>query len=191
MKILEPRSGTALELKKGKKIKIIDIEGEQVSDFFCVASDDISETFSAGRTIDYSSCVYVKKGSVLYSSKSRPLVRIIEDTVNRHDILLTPCSKETFEIIYGDHKPHHGCEGNLCRAFSQYGIELSSLPATFNIFMNVDLAASGKITVMPPLSRPGDFVVLEAIEDLIVGVTACSALQSNNGSFKPIGYELL
>lgn len=191
MNILGPRSGTAFELRKGRRLKIIDIKGQQVSDFFCVACDDITEQFSSGRTIDYSSCIYVKKGDVLYSSKSRPLVCIVEDTVNRHDILLTPCSKETFQIIYEEVNPHRGCEGNLCREFAKLGIKMSTLPATFNIFMNVDLAASGKITVMPPLSRAGDYVILEALEDIVVGITACSALQSNNGSFKPIGYELL
>lgn len=191
MNILEPRSGVVFELEKGERLKVTDIKGEQVSDFYCVAREDISEHFSAGRTIDYSSCIYVKKGDVLYSSKSRPLVRIIEDTVNRHDILLTPCSKETFQIIYADTNPHCGCEGNLRREFSKLGIELGPLPATFNIFMNVDLTANGKITVMPPLSRAGDYITLEAIEDIIVGITACSALQSNNGSFKPIGYDFL
>jgi uncharacterized protein YcgI (DUF1989 family) len=32
--------------------------------------------------------------------------------------------------------------------------------------------------------------VFEAVEDLVVGLTACSALQSNNFSFKPIHYEV-
>jgi len=32
--------------------------------------------------------------------------------------------------------------------------------------------------------------VFEAEMDLIVGMTACSALQSNNYAFKPIHYEI-
>jgi uncharacterized protein YcgI (DUF1989 family) len=50
---------------------------------------------------------------------------------------------------------------------------------------------SGKISVRPPKSAAGDFVVIEATMDLIVGMTACSAGMSNNYSFKPIGYEIL
>ena len=36
----------------------------------------------------------------------------------------------------------------------------------------------------------GDRLVLEAEADLIVGLTACSAPQSNNFAFKPIQYEI-
>ena len=57
--------------------------------------------------------------------------------------------------------------------------------------MNVQMDRDGKIEVKPPQSRAGDFVVIEALEDLLVGLTACSALDSNNGSFKPIDYEVI
>jgi uncharacterized protein YcgI (DUF1989 family) len=190
MNLIEPRHGTAFVLKKGKRLKVIDVQGEQVSDFFAFAESNPEEYLSSGRTLDYLSKIFVGKGDFLYSSESKPLAKIIEDTVGRHDFLLTPCSKDTFKIIYGDNDPHHGCEGNLLRAFKKYGIEKASLPVTFNIFMNVVLAEDGKISVQAPLSRAGDYIVIEALEDLIVGLTACSALQSNNGSFKPIGYEL-
>lgn len=41
------------------------------------------------------------------------------------------------------------------------------------------------------MSTAGDYVLLEAEMDLIVGLTACSAEDSNNGSFKPIHYEII
>ncbi len=57
--------------------------------------------------------------------------------------------------------------------------------------MNVPVdGATGALTVEPPLSRAGDSIVFEADMDLIIGLTACSALQSNNGSFKPIHYRI-
>ncbi|MBC7395871.1 MAG: urea carboxylase-associated family protein, partial [Bdellovibrionales bacterium] len=115
----------------------------------------------------------------------------VEDTVGRHDFLLTPCSKDTFRIIYDDPDPHRGCEGNLLDAFQKYGITRPSLPVTFNLFMNVLISPEGVLTVAPPRSKAGDYIIIEALEDLIVGLTACSAPQSNNGSFKPIAYEIL
>ena len=50
---------------------------------------------------------------------------------------------------------------------------------------------SGALAVLPPLSKPGDRIAFVALMDLIVGLTACSAPQSNNGSFKPIEYEVV
>jgi hypothetical protein len=49
---------------------------------------------------------------------------------------------------------------------------------------------TGVLRVQPPLSRAGDYIVFEAAQDLVVGLTACSALQSNNYAFKPTHYEI-
>jgi uncharacterized protein YcgI (DUF1989 family) len=58
--------------------------------------------------------------------------------------------------------------------------------------MNVSVdAESGKVAVLPPKSKAGDYIIIEARMDLIVGLTACSAEMSNNYAFKPIGYEIL
>lgn len=191
MNIIPPRQGIGFELKKGQKLKVTDLEGEQVSDFFCFFKEDHDDYLSSGRTLDYLSKIFLGEGDLLYSSKSLPMAQIIEDKVGRHDFLLTPCSKETFSIIYEDPHPHHGCQGNLLKNFELLGITRSSLPTTFNIFMNVLISEEGKLTVAPPTSKAGDYVIIEALDDLIIGLTACSALQSNNGSFKPIGYEIL
>lgn len=191
MKIIEPRHGTGFILKKGERLKVTDIKGEQVSDFFCFMHDDPEDYLSSGRTLDYMSKLFLSTGDTLYSSKSIPMARIIEDKVGRHDFLLTPCSKETFSIIYSDKNPHHGCEGNLLKAFSDLGLNLSAMPTTFNVFMNVVISEKGELKVAPPTSKAGDYIVIEALEDLYVGLTACSALQSNNYSFKPIGFEVL
>ena len=119
------------------------------------------------------------------------MFEIIEDTVGKHDFLLTPCSAEMFRIIYGHTEPHRGCEGNLAAVLKEYGISKDNIPVCFNIFMNVEVnSETGKIAVLPPKSKAGDYVILEAQMDLIVGMTACSAGMSNNFSFKPIGYSI-
>lgn len=191
MSVIQPRHGAGFELRKGQKLKVTDLKGEQVSDFFCYFKDDIEDYLSSGRTLDYLSKLIPTTGDLLYSSKSRPMAKIVEDTVGRHDFLLTPCSKDTFRIIYNDQDPHHGCEGNLVKAFAGLGLQLTALPTTLNLFMNVVVDGQGKLKVEAPLSKAADYIVIEALEDLLVGLTACSALQSNNGSFKPIGYEIL
>jgi len=192
MKIIPPRSGTAFLLKKGERLKITDIQGEQVSDFICFNPDDRKEYLSSGRTLDYAETILLTEGHSFYSNRSRVMVEMTEDTVGRHDFLLTPCSADTFRIIYGHQHPHRGCFGNLCEALAPFGILPDEIPVTFNVFMHVTVnGENGKICVLPPKSRAGDYVVLKAKMDLIVGLTACSAEMSNNYSFKPIGYEVL
>lgn len=92
-------------------------------------------------------------------------------------------------IARGRKKPHRGCQGNLEEALTPYGIIADDIPIAFNVFMHVAInSASGAIEVLPPLSKPGDRIVFRAEMELIIGLTACSAGQSNNFSFKPIDY---
>jgi uncharacterized protein len=189
MNIIPPRNGVAFTLKKGQRLKIIDVEGEQVSDFICYNLHDHAEYLSSGRTIDYAETIFLTKGHPFYSNRSNIMFEMIEDTVGRHDFLLTPCSSDTFRIIYGHTNPHHGCLGNLHEALKEYGITTDDIPISFNIFMHVTVnSETGKIAVLPPKSKAGDYVILESRMDLLVGLTACSAEMSNNYSFKPIGY---
>ncbi len=191
MNTIPPRSGTAFVLKKGQRVKITDIQGEQVSDFICFNEHDTKEYLSSGRTIDYAETIFLTTGDPFYSNRSNIMFNIIEDTVGRHDFLLTPCSADTLGIIYGDQNPHRGCFGNLCEALSPYHIEPDDIPICFNIFMHVAVDGdSGKISVLPPKSKAGDHIVIKAEMDLIIGMTACSAEMSNNYSFKPIGYQI-
>ena len=116
---------------------------------------------------------------------------ITADDVGRHDFLLTPCSVDTFRLIYGDTDPHIGCFGNLAAALAPWRILPDMIPTAFNCFMNVVIdSQTGAFTVEPPLSTAGDRITFVAEMDLIIGLTACSALQSNGGSFKSIDYTL-
>lgn len=188
---IAPRSGVAFEVPKGALLTVTDPTGEQVADLLAYRKDDIGEVISSGRTLDYASRIYLTTGDKLYSNRSNVLLEIVEDDVGRHDFLLTPCSKDTFRIIYGDTDPHRGCFGNLAAALAPYGVEEDMIPTAFNCFMNVPVdGTTGELRVDPPLSKAGDRIVFRALEDLVIGLTACSALQSNNGSFKPIDWEV-
>ncbi len=186
---IPPRSGMALKIEKGDFLTVFDPEGEQVSDLFCFNAQDRNEYFSSGRTIDYNSKLFLGEGDYLYSSESRKMLKIMQDDVGRHDLLLTPCSSDTFKLLYEGEPFHRGCQGNLIAAFKNYDIDLQNLPSAFNIFMNVTVdSSSGQIEVLAPKSKPGDKITFQAQMDLIVGLTACSAPMSNAGVCKKINF---
>ena len=188
---IPPRSGAGFELKAGQRLTVIDPQGEQVADLLAFSLADPAEVVSSGRTLDYANRIYLTTGDLLYSNRSTPMLEIVHDDVGRHDFLLTPCSADTFRIIYGDTDPHRGCFGNLAAALAPWGVLPDRIPVAFNCFMNVPVdGATGTFTVEAPLSKAGDTIVFEAKMDLVIGLTACSALQSNNGSFKPIHYRV-
>lgn len=185
------RSGVAFTLNSGDILKVIDVEGMQVSDLVAFARADVREAISNGRTFDYEETIKLTTGHRLWSNRSNPLLEIIEDSVGVHDFLLTPCSADTFRHFYPDKPVHRGCFGNLAAALAPYEIGADTVPCAFNLFMNVPVdAAAGTIRVLPPVSKAGDFIRLRALTDVVIGLTACSAYASNGGSFKPIDYVI-
>lgn len=185
------RSGMAFPLPRGATLTVIDPKGEQVADLLAFNANDIGEVISSGRTLDYAETIYLTMGHKLYSNRSRVMLDIIGDTVGRHDFLLTPCSIDTFVHFYPELPVHRGCFGNLGEALAPYGVTPDMIPTAFNCFMNVPVDGStGKLRVLSPTSKAGDSITFRAAMDLIIGLTACSAPDSNGGTFKPIQYRI-
>lgn len=188
--VIEPQSGKAFLLKKGQILTVTDPQGQQVSDMVLLNRHDHAEKISSGKTLDFEESILLTAGNFLWSNRSNKMAKIIKDTNGRNDFLLAPCSKETFEIMY-DYKGYHpSCLENLTTNLEPFGLTQDEIPTAFNIFMNVQFDSAGKISVLPPTSKAGDFVQFEALMDLLVCLTACSAEDSNGGSFKPIHYSI-
>lgn len=188
---IPPRTGTAFTLREGEVLRVIDPQGVQVGDLLAFNAADVGEVISNGRTFDYEETILLTTGNRLWSNRSNPMLEIVEDSVGRHDFLLTPCSEATFRHFYPEQPVHQGCFGNLAEALAPFGVTADMLPTAFNLFMNVPIdGKTGRIEVLAPTSRPGDFIRLRAGMDLVIGLTACSAYASNGGSFKPIHYEV-
>ncbi|MCP9222787.1 urea carboxylase-associated family protein [Erythrobacter sp. LQ02-29] len=188
---IPPRSGTAFVVEKGQRLTVIDPEGGQVSDLLAFSQADPREVISNGRTFDYEETIKLTTGNRLWSNRSNPMLEIVEDSCGTHDFLLTPCSEATFRHFYADKPIHRGCFGNLAEALAPYGIEPDAIPTAFNAFMNVPVEQdSGRLQVLPPPTEPGDRIVLEALMDCVIGLTACSAYDSCGGTFKPIDYSI-
>lgn len=188
---IPPRSGTAFTLDAGQTLTVIDPRGVQVADLLAYNRRDVREVISSGRTLDYAETIRLTTGHLLYSNRSTPMLEIIADDVGVHDFLLTPCSYDTFHHFYPDEPPHRGCFGNLAAALEPYGVTEDMIPIAFNCFMNVPIdGETGRLQVLPPISKAGDRIVFRARMDLVIGLTACSAGASNGGSFKPVEYRI-
>lgn len=187
-KLIAPQSGVAFTLNKGDTLTVIDPLGQQVSDMVLFNRGDTKERLSAGKTMDFEATMLLTTGHSLWSNRSQKMMDIKADSNGRNDFLLAPCSPETFEIMHNTSEYHPSCLENLQRNLFGYGIAVDDIPTAFNIFMNVQFDTKGKLTVLPPTTIAGDSISFNAKMDLIVGLTACSAEDSNGGSFKPIHY---
>jgi uncharacterized protein YcgI (DUF1989 family) len=187
---IEARTGKGFQINKGQRLRIVDLEGEQVADLVCFARHDPQEYLSSGRSINYAGKIYLSSGDILYSNRSNPMLSIETDQAGKHDFLFAPCSREMFAIEYDIHEPHPNCLENLTQCLKSFGIGKDQIPIPFNVFMNAHVSEGGHITIRPPLSKAGDYIEFRAEMNLTVAVSACSALRCNNFSWGPIGIEI-
>ena len=132
IKIINAQSGVAFELKKGQTLKVIDPNGEQVSDMVLFNAADIREKLSSGKTLDFEETILLTKQNYLWSNRSRKMMEIVEDTNGRNDFLLAPCSPETFEIMYNYNGYHPSCFENL---YSNLKAVWLSVQTTFRLHL--------------------------------------------------------
>lgn len=189
---IPPATGVAFRVARGQTLRVTDPLGHQVADLFSLVAGEGGEALSSGRSIDYADKLWLSSGDVLHGSRSTPLWRIGRDDVGRHDLTLTPCSREMFVKLRGDDGSHPSCQDNLERALATLGVAAHRITCSFNIFMDVRFdPATGKMTIAPPASRAGDCIELVAEADQLVGLTACSSEVTNDGQLKPIDFVLL
>ena len=67
-----------------------------------------------------------------------------------------------------------GCLTAISKALDSYGITADQIPDPINWFMNVGIKGRGELEVREPLSERNDYVVLAALMDSVIAVSACS-----------------
>lgn len=184
------QSGAAFVLRKGQVLKVQSPHAKQVSDLFCVNFHDRAEVLSTGRTLDYNDSLYITTGQSLYSNRSSVMLSIIDDHCGRHDLLMTPCSLKMFQIVANNEDYHPSCHENLAKNLAEFSISEDHIGGTFNIFMNVQVDLNGKVQIHPPTVQAGDMISFRAEMDLLVGLTACSHEETNDGVCKSMRYRV-
>jgi uncharacterized protein YcgI (DUF1989 family) len=183
--------GTGFRLQRGQLLRVIDPLGGQSGDLLAFRWGDATEWLSNGRSIDYNGKLYFSKGDVLYSSRSEPMLTIVEDDVGCHDFLYAPCSIEMYRIQYGATGAHPNCLDNLSRALADHGIAPHMVPTAFNLFLNARVQPDGGMVIAPPRSKAGDATWFRAEMDLAIALSACPSTGYNGGTAKPLAYEIL
>lgn len=188
--VIAPQTGSAFTLLKDQYLKVVTPTGCQVADLVCINAHDHREKLSTARSADYADTIYLSEGHILYSNRSRLMLTIIEDTCGRHDLLIPPCSLEMFRIVGSNKDYHPSCQENLAKNLARFAIAEDDIPSAFNIFMNVEVDLFGRLHIKPSLATPRASLVLKAEMDLLIGLTACSHEETNDGACKPIEFQI-
>lgn len=178
-----PSRGVAFRARAGDRLEIVDVRGQQVGDLVAFRADDPGEYLSPAHTVTQNWSIALRRGSVLASNRRNDLLRVLEDTVGYHDIVVPCCDAEAYLRRYGM-RDHRSCKGNIEEAFRALGVDLPVRGETaWNIFMKTEIRPDGTVVYLPPEHGPGSHIVLEVLADLIVGLSACPQDQTPTNGY--------
>lgn len=108
----------------------------------------------------------------LVTNRRRPILTLVEDTSpGIHDTLVAACDRYRYELL--GFKDHDNCTNNLVAALAELGLTPPKIPSPLNLFMNIPVIEGQYIKFLPPVSKPGDYVMLRAEMDCIVAFSSC------------------
>ncbi|NQZ74227.1 MAG: DUF1989 domain-containing protein, partial [Dinoroseobacter sp.] len=174
------KRGTAMayEVDPGEYIQIIDIEGQQCSDFMALNQEglDLGRELTIDSTATRSMVrgAYPKPGMFdkFYNGELRPMLRVIQDTCGRHDTFGMACTARGYEER--GFPGHLNCSDNISSALASYGVKRRPAWPAINFFWNTWVDAhSQQLLTEESHSRPGDYVVMRALDRLVCASTAC------------------
>lgn len=195
--IVQAGHGRAFRVPGGAALKVINPRGTQAVDtwafhFGASRSATPLEFLSMEHTRSVHSTIFVTRGMQMMSSERRVMLTLIEDTSpGVHDTLLPACNAAIYREL-GCPPDHRSCAANLREALAEAGLAVPFTPPPLNLFMNVPVGASGALDRLPPVARPGDYVVLRAEMDLVVVLSACpqDVTPINGAERKPTDIEV-
>ncbi len=175
-------TGASGVVRKGERLRIIDVEGQQVADFVSIRLGDPTE---------YLDCVYTswrngrylwRQGDAIYTNHMTPMWTIVDDPTGNHYTGGGFCSRDARRFYYGDEQ--RGCRDVLEDEFRANGFDPRLLQSVscYNIFMTVQYTPAGEWKIDLPITGPGDYLELRAEMDLMWMVSVCAWPQVVNGA---------
>lgn len=185
------RKGAGFKLETGQTFKVINTHGHQVVDFWAVSLDDPAEFMSMVHTRSTLVKLVPKAGDILYSNLRQPIVRFVEDTSpGVHDTVVAACDLARYRLL-GVEGFHDSCSNNFMTAANEFGFTAhTQAPESFNLFMNIPWTESGELSFQPTVSKPGDYVVFEALRPVAMIVSSCpqDIIPINSGN--PVAFDI-
>jgi aminomethyltransferase len=174
---IKAATATAYRVRCGDYIQVIDVAGRQCTDFQCFSARKLDRGLAlpldATVTRTLLGRLYPTPGlpSKGFAHDFEPLVELVQDTCGRHDAFATACNARYYDDM--GYPGHVNCTENFNRALNDYGVPPRKGWEALNYFYNTNVDSNNQLYLDEPWSRPGDYVLMRALTDLVCVSSAC------------------
>ncbi|QGZ65620.1 urea amidolyase associated protein UAAP1 [Paraburkholderia acidisoli] len=188
-----PGGGHAsLIVKRGQSLRVTDLRGGANVSVMMVNAAEKSERLNLPDSLKCQHTAKLTAGHCLYSDMGRVLAAIVADTCGWHDSLGgVSNAQEVFER-YGAGRYQELRNGfyrngtdNLLVEMGKWGLGMTDLMMTLNLFSRVDVTSEGALSFVPGNSQAGDYVDLYAPMNTLVVLTAIQHPLDPNADYAP------
>jgi aminomethyltransferase len=174
---VDKASALSYEVKQGEYIQVIDVHGKQCSDFLAFNAQRLAEGVECGldatvtRTLMGNAYPMPGLYGKFYDLEMQPLVEVVRDTVGRHDTFALACQRKYYEDL--GYPGHINCTDNFNGVLEPFTIAPRRGWEALNFFYNTAWDSNNQLISDEPWSRPGDYVMMRAMTDLVCASSAC------------------
>lgn len=174
---IDSGTATSYEVKAGEFIQIIDPQGQQCTDFQAFSVDGLDKEIelcvdmTTTRSLMANGYPGPGMHSKYFDHNMQPMLEIVQDNCMRHDAFAVACSAKYYDDI--GYPRHPNCSENFNTALAPYGISPRLGWMAMNFFYNSGIDDANQFYLDEPWSRPGDYVLLRALTDLVCVSSAC------------------
>lgn len=174
---IAPGTAHSYTVREGQYIQVLDVAGRQCSDFVALnrRALDLGQELDLDQTVTrtLNGNAYPAPGlfSKFFDRQFQPMLEVVQDTVGRHDSFALACAARYYEShgYFG----HDNCSDNLSDVLQAFGVQARAGWPAINFFFNTGIDAHQQMTLDEPWSRPGDYVLLRAMTDLVCASSSC------------------
>ncbi len=174
---IKPGTAISYEVLSGDYIQVIDVFGKQCSDFLAFDRNAINNRIELGidltATRTLMGLAHPMPGlfSKFFDKEFQPMLEVIQDTVGHHDSFALACSSKYYEDQ--GYPGHNNCSDNFNSVLEKYFIKSRPGWPAINFFYNTKYDKNSVQFLDEPWSRPGDYVLLRALKDLVCASSSC------------------
>ncbi len=174
---IKAATASAYLVRAGEYIQVIDVSGRQCTDFQAMSARKVDKGLdfaldsTVTRTLLGRSYPMPGLPSKSFDREFEPLIEIVQDTVGRHDAFALACTSRYYDDM--GYPGHVNCTDNFNRALAPYGVAPRKGWEALNYFYNTNINHNNQLYLDEPWSRPGDYVLMRALTDIICVSSSC------------------
>lgn len=168
--VIQPGEARAFRLPKGTMLGIRDLKGRQACELLAFVADDPSEYLDCSVTMEVVGRLFPTEKSKFYSNRYEPILTLVEDSVQSHDLLHPSSSADSRRLFLGEDGKRKGTREWFLQALEAQGLKGVHVPRPVHLFRSTVVDDEGNFAMMETPSKAGQGVVLHCERILVVAI---------------------